>query len=427
MKNSSKLMAASLAVAMTVAGIAGCSSKDAGTNAGGEKKENVKLTMTSWRVEDTKQYEKIIEEFKKANPGIDIEFKAQKATEYDTILDTALKGGQAADIIQLRPYSGATKIADAGYLEPLDSLKGISNIDASYYEAAKGSDGKIYGIPLSTNTTQIYYNKKLFEKAGVSVPKTWDELVQVAKTLKEKKITPFALGAKDGWILSLTHATIGPDVYGGKDFVQKVLKGETNFKDAKFVDSIKRFNDLTPYFPENFTGLSATDGQALFFTEQAAMYIGGSFDLQPIRDKNKNLDFDFFPCPPASSGGKGTITTWVDGSFGVNKNSKHKAEAMKFMEFMTTKEFGQLFADNLGRVSAVKGVTPKDPMVKKMAEYSETIGTPYMILIHFAQGNPSTKKTLENELQGMFLKQATPEQVAQKVQESANSWFKPKK
>lgn len=426
MNKTSKWIAAGLAFSLAAAGLAGCGTKETEKTTG-DKKETVRLTMTSWRVEDTKPYEKLIEAFKKENSGIDIEFTPQKATEYDTILDTSLKGDQAADIIQLRPYSGATKIADAGYLEPLDSAKGLSSIDSSLLDAAKGSDGKVYGVPLSTNSTQIYYNKKLFEKAGVSVPKTWDELIQASKTLKEQKIIPFALGSKDGWILSLTHATIGPQVYGGKDFAAKVLKGETNFKDPKFVASIKRFDDLKPYFPDNFTGLSATDAQALFFTEQAAMYIGGSWDLQVIRDKNKNLDFDFFPVPPQSSGGKATLTTWVDGSYGVNKNSKHKAEAMKFMEFMTTKEFGQVFADNFGRVSAVKGVSPQDPIVKKMAELSESVGTPYMILIYFAQGNPSTKKVLENELQGMLLNKATPQQVAQKVQGSADSWFKPKK
>lgn len=426
MKKTSKWIAVGLTASLAVLGLVGCGTKE--TDKGNvDKKETVKLVMTSWRVEDTKQYEKLIEAFKKENPGIDIEFKPQKATEYDTILDTSLKGGQAADIIQLRPYMGAAKIADAGYLEPLDAVKGLSNIDPSLLDAAKGSDGKVYGVPLSTNSTQIYYNKKLFEKAGVSVPKTWDELIQASKTLKEKKIIPFALGSKDGWILSLTHATIGPEVYGGKEFVAKLLKGETNFKDPKFIASIKRFDDLKSFFPDNFTGLSATDAQALFFTEQAAMYIGGSWDLQVIRDKNKNLDFDFFPVPPQSSGGKATLTTWVDGSYGVNKNSKHKSEAMKFMEFMTTKEFGQVFTDSFGRVSAVRGVSPQDPMVKKMAELTESNGTPYMILIYFAQGNPSTKKVFENELQGMFLNQATPEQVAQKVQESADSWFKPKK
>lgn len=408
---------------MLMTAVSGCGGNDNGKQS--TENESIKLIMTSWRVEDKKQYDDIIAEFQKEHPNVSIEFKPEKATEYDTILDTSLKGGQAADIIQLRPYVGARKIADAGYLEPLDEINGLQNIDNSLFEAAKGSDGKIYGIPLSTNTIQIYYNKKIFEENGLSIPATWDDLIQVSESLKSKNITPFAFGAKDGWILSLTHAAIGPPFYGGNAFVDKILRGETNFLDPTFIESIQKFNELTPYFPENFIGLSYNDAQALFYTEQAAMYIGGSFDLEPLRSKNPELQLDFFPVPAKDNNSKPSMTVWVDGSFGVNRNSPHKSEALKFIEFMTTKTFGQMFADSLGRVSAVKGVVPKDPIVNKMAELSQKYGTPYMILVYFAEGNPSTKKVLENELQGMFLKENTPESVAEKVQKSADTWFKP--
>jgi raffinose/stachyose/melibiose transport system substrate-binding protein len=124
--------------------LAGCGSSG---NGGGDGK--IHLTMASWRVEDTDGYKKIIQDFESKNPDIVIDFKPTKATEYDTTLDTALKGGDAADIIQLRPYLGAAKLADAGYLVPLDDkVKGLSNISPGLVDAAKGSDGKIYGVPL---------------------------------------------------------------------------------------------------------------------------------------------------------------------------------------------------------------------------------------------------------------------------------------
>jgi raffinose/stachyose/melibiose transport system substrate-binding protein len=396
------------------------------SNSNGSSK--IHLTMASWRVEDTEGYKKIIQDFENKNPNIIIDFKPTKATEYDTTLDTALKGGDAADIIQLRPYLGTVKLADAGYLVPLDgTIQGLSNLSSGMADAAKGSDGKVYGVPLSVNSTQIYYNKKIFKDNNLSVPQTWDELMQDAKTLKAKGVVPFALGGKEGWILSLTHATVGPDIYGGTPFVNKVLAGQAKFTDQSFVDSIQRMKDMSKYYPDNFMGLSANDGMSLFFAEKAAMYIGGSFDLEPIRSQNANLDLGFFPVPPAKAGGTPTVTTWVDGSFGVNAKSANKDAALKFLDYMTTKDFGQLFADTFGRVAAVQGVEPSDPIVKQMADADNKYGTPYMMVVDFNSGTPTTKSTLENELQGMYLGKESPENVSAKVQASADSWFHPKK
>ncbi|HZG17644.1 MAG TPA: extracellular solute-binding protein, partial [Candidatus Bathyarchaeia archaeon] len=132
---------------------------------------------------------------------------------------------------------------------------------------------------------------------------------------------------------------------------------------------------------------------------------------------------DFFPMP--TDDGKQVITTWVDGSYGVNAKSKHKAEALKFMEFMTTKTFGEIFANELKRISAVPGVQSSDPLVNKMAELAQNSATPYLMVVHLSQGNPTTKVTLETSLQAMYLDQLTPEQVTQEVQKSAETWFEP--
>lgn len=115
-----------------------------------------------------------------------------------------------------------------------------------------------------------------------------------------------------------------------------------------------------------------------------------------------------------TNNGQSVLTTWVDGSYAVNAKSKHKQEALKFMEFMATKKFGELFANQFKRISAVPGVSTDDPLVNKMAELSQTSSTPYLMVVHFAEGQPTTKQTLENALQGMYLGKLTPEQVAGK-------------
>lgn len=397
---------------------------EAGKGTPGEgAKDQVVLQMHSWRVEDVDGYAKVIKAFEAENPGIKIDFKPFKATEYNTILNTALQSDSGPDLMQLRPYQTGMALANAGYLEPLDSLPGITNFPKDVISAATAKDGKIYGVPLSLNSTQIFYNKKIFDENGLKEPKSWAELTATAKTLKEKGITPIAFGSKEGWLLSLSHGVIAPGAYNGNAFVDKVIKGETNFTSPEFKKSIERMNELTAYFPENYTGLDLNDLRALFTTEKAAMFINGSFELEGLKKMNPDLPIDFFPMP--TEDGKTVITTWVDGSYGVNAKSKHKAEALKFMEFMSSKKFGEVFANEFKRISAVPGVSTDDKLVNKMAVLSQSSATPYLMVVHYNQGNPTTKATLENALQGMYLGQLTPEQVAEDVQKSAESWFAP--
>lgn len=388
--------------------------------------QKVKLTIGSWRTEDVDAYAKVIAAFVKSNPGIDVEFKPTKNTEYNTSLNTALQSGGGPDIIHLRPYAAGAALADAGYLEPLDSVKGMSVFAKDTLLAATGSDGKVYGVPTVFSSTQIFYNKKIFQKYNLQEPKTWDELLKIADTLKSNKVTPFAFGSKEGWILSLTQGTLAPSVYG-TDFVKKILSGDANFKSPEFVSSIKQLKDLTPYFPDNYVGISMDDMRNLFVTEQAAMMVMGDWEYAVMKKTNPDLQMDVFPVPSTKADGKPTVTTWVDGSFAVNAKSAHKAEALKFMEFLTTKEFGALAVNELQKPSTIPGITANDPLVAKISKNADTISTPYAAVVYFNAGNPTTKSTLENALQGMFLNKLTPEQAAEEVQKSADTWFKPKK
>ncbi|USG64471.1 extracellular solute-binding protein [Brevibacillus ruminantium] len=396
-------------------------SSGGGGSGGGTGGEKVTVSMHSWRVEDTEGYKKIIAAFEKENPNIKIEFKPFKATEYNTILNTALQSESGPDILQLRPYAPGVSLAEAGHLEPLDNLPGIQNFPKDVLAAATAKDGKVYGVPLSLNSTQIYYNKKLFEQHGLKEPSSWDELISTAKTLKEKGIVPFAFGAKEGWLLSLSHGVIAPGTYNGNGFVEKIVKGEADFKSPEFLKSIQRMKELVPYFPDNFVGLDLNDTRTMFFTEKAAMFINGSFELEGIQKMNPDLALDFFPMP--TEDGKKVLTTWVDGSYAVNSKAKHKQEALKFLEFMATQQFGELFANEFKRISAIPGVKTSDPLVNKMAELSASSSTPYLMVVYFAEGKPTTKQTLENDLQGMYLEKMTPEQVVEDVQNSAASWF----
>lgn len=395
-------------------------SKEAKTGEGAsvDKKDTVELEMYSWRTEDRGAYEKIIAKFEEENPGIHIKFQPYESTEYNTILTNALVAGSGPDIVQLRPYSGTKTIADNDYLTALDDLEGLKNIDETYLDAAKGSDGKVYGVPLTLNAAVIFYNENIFKEQGLEVPETWDELLEVSEKLKSKDIIPIAQGGRDAYLLSMVHGVIAPSSYKGNEFVDKVVEGKSDFKDPAFIDSIERMKQLEQYFPKDFIALSDDDAKALFYTEDAAMYINGDYRLETFEENIPDIPLGVISGLSFEKGGETPVTTWVDGSYGVVKNSKHQDEAMKFMEFMASQQFGQMFSDELNRLSAINGVEPEHPIVQQIAEASEKSSTPYLMLVHFGDGEPTTKTTFENALQGMYLGELTVDEVADETQEN---------
>ncbi|CAG7643182.1 extracellular solute-binding protein [Paenibacillus allorhizosphaerae] len=433
MKRSKLIFSSMLLLTTALASACGNAStpNDAKAGAGGEvskpKGDPVKLTMYSWRPEDKEGYAKIIAAFEKDNPDIKVDFKPLKSTEYNTILANSLQSGIGVDILQLRPYDGARALADANYLVPVDGVKGLDGIPSAYLDAARGSDNKVYGVPFMLNNAVIFYNKKIFTDNNIQVPETWDEFVKVGETLKSKNIVPIAQSGKAAYLLSMTHTVIGPSAYGGNDYVQALLKGTTKFTDAKFVDSINRMKQLDTFFPKDFVALEDKDAQALFYTGKAAMYINGSHRIETFEANKVDFPIDFIPGLSAKKGEPAQIATWVDGSYAIAKSSKYPEQAKKFIEFIASKQFGQLFSDELTRVSPIKGVEPKHPLLKRMATLSEKSSTPYLLLTNFSQGTPTTKTTFEDSLQGMYIGKLTVDKVAQDTQASADKWFKPQK
>ena len=147
--------------------------------------------MWSWRIEDDAAYNKIFDVYEKAHPGIKVDFKAFKATEYNKILATGLAGSGGPDVPQVRSYGQLQPTIASGSLVPLDGKVDLSSWDANVVASAKGKeDGKLYAVPLARQTLQMFYNKDLFAKQGLKPPTTWAEFIAVNARLKENGITP---------------------------------------------------------------------------------------------------------------------------------------------------------------------------------------------------------------------------------------------
>ncbi|HEX7040282.1 MAG TPA: extracellular solute-binding protein [Trueperaceae bacterium] len=382
------------------------------------------LTFWSWRTEDVAAYEKFIEAFRAENPDIDVEFTPYLNTEYNTILATALQGGGGPDIVHLRAYGGMEPLAQAGYLVRLDDkVPALADFDPGILAGATNrADGGVYGVPFALQTVQVLYNERIFEELGLEEPQTWDEFLAVAQALKDAGYQALANGAMEPWTVETLFGGVGPTFYGGDEFFQAITSGETDFTDPRFSAALEKMVELEPYLADNYMGVAYTDMQSMFAFEQAGMFIGGSYELGTLRQLNPDLRIGAFPVP-GDAPGDGRISYYVDGSYGINAASPHQEEALRFIEFLASQEYGQMFTDELQQISAVPAVTPSSEDLSELVGLMNDAGTPYLMLTAFRFGQPSGSTLLQNEMQAVLAGDKSVEEAVTNIQRGVAEWF----
>ncbi len=141
--------------------------------------------------------------FEAANPGVSIVLEPTSWGEYWTKLETAASGGAVADVFQLNgPNIG--KYASAGIIVPIDDLVKEANIDLSNYPQALIDlytvDSNLYGIAMDYDTIGLWYNKELFDAAGLEYPNenwTWDDMASAAEKLTSGDVYGIIAGCAD--------------------------------------------------------------------------------------------------------------------------------------------------------------------------------------------------------------------------------------
>lgn len=378
------------------------------------------LDMWSWRTEDVAAYERILQNYE----GAAVNFEAFLNTEYNTLVSTSLQADEAADVVQTRSYGGVMDWIDGGYLLPLE-VDALANYSPTALDAVRSRDnGQVYGVPFAIQVLQMYYNKAIFEELGLDVPTTWDDFMAVNEAIADAGYIPMALTGKDSWMLPIFHSVIGAGTYGGNAFVEGILSGETTFEDPAFVESLQAVKDLQPFLPPDVTAVSYTDSQNLFINELAAMFPGGSWEGAFFADQNPELDLGVFAVP--AKGTDAPLVSWfVDGAWAVTTSTEATDEALEFVDWLGSPEFGQLFTDELAQISPIAGVTPTDPLLNDIVTLWNEAATPYMLLVHFRYGTPSGTTVIGENIQNLFLDDMTPAEAASDLQAQMATWFTP--
>ncbi|MBA2529899.1 MAG: extracellular solute-binding protein [Euzebyales bacterium] len=408
---------------------AGEATDAAGDETTGAAADETTLSVWSWRPEDKAAYKRIFDAYEAEHPGVTVEFKPYLNTEYNTILATGLTEEGGPDVAQLRAYGQLQPLVEAGELTALDGeVPELDDFAPEVLEGAKGrEDDKLYGVPFAVQTMQIFYNKQMFDDAGVAEPKTWDEFVAALETFKQDGVMPIATTGKDTWMLPILHDTVAATRYGGQEFQAALQSGETDFTDPDYVASIEVVDQLKPFLPPDVAGVAYTDAQTLFTTGKAAMYPGGSFELGFFRTQAPDMEIGVFsvPPPPGSPVDTPLVPGWADGSWGVNADSPDREAALELVRWMASQEFGQQFTDELGQISAVPGTEPTDEVLAEIVDAYAEHPAPYLLLVDYRYGEPMGTDLMAEGMQELLLGKAEPADVAKKVDSGIAQWFEP--
>lgn len=196
---------------------------------------------------------------------IDIQFF--ETDPYKSKLRTAISAGEGPTVFHNWGGGGLKQYVDAGEVESLQAAfdadpEAKDRIFPSVLEGAT-IDGEIYGTPYNgVQPVVIYYNKSVFEQAGIAVPTTWDELLDAVSVFNEQGIAPFSIGGASRWPYRMWLAYL-TDRIGGPEVFQRIEAGEAGaWEDPAVVQAATMIQDLVDAggFVDGFASVDANQG-----------------------------------------------------------------------------------------------------------------------------------------------------------------------
>lgn len=213
-----------------------------------------------------------------------VEFEASDKESHSKNMKLEASDGTLPQIFWL-DASEAPEYSDSGVLMDLsDFLSENSDIQTALggMENAFQDDNGQYGLPYQCNVQGIFYNKDLFDKAGIEYPTndtTYEEFIEMIKKLKESGVTPLSIGSKNSayamWEFNETLAR-----YGWAENIDSILSGEKKFNNEDLNACFEKLKGIADAgaFPENMATIEYFDAKQLFIEGKAAMFGTGQWD-----------------------------------------------------------------------------------------------------------------------------------------------------
>jgi raffinose/stachyose/melibiose transport system substrate-binding protein len=405
--------------------LAGCSSSSSSEESSADGKKVIKFMHLWPEGSSNAQFsivKDVIAEYEKEHKDIKIETEILNPDQYREKLKVLASSNELPDIGMTWSDGFIKPYVEGDMLAPLDDIvENDADLKDAFIPGVKESyavDGKTYGLPLELNISYVFYNKEIFEKYNLEVPKTFEEYKNVIKTLADNGVVPATVGAKDGWPASFWFMYLA-DRIGGSTILTDVIKGKAKMDDPAIVKAAEEVQNLVDMggFVKGSSALSNDDAKGYFMNEQAAMFLTATWELpnyttspdvaQEFKDKIGYFKF------PTYEGGKGeSIDSYVGGpgvGLFVAKESKVQEEAKDFVGYLV-KRWGEKSVIDAGVIPATKVDTASLDLAPMYIEILKDLSEASNVTTYFdTQSSPAVSELHHDLVTALFGKQVTPE------------------
>ena len=317
----------------------------------------------------------------------------------------------------------------------LRPIEGVLSEEAKEAQGTAGvsaftaPDGHIYGIARDVAEVVLWYNKPLFEQAGVDPASlaTWDGFLAAVQKFKDAGITPLALGAKDRWPAHFWWSKLVVRL-AGQDGFEAARRGEGDgFAGEAFVKAGEYFLQLAALEPwqEGFEAAAYGDASGYFGDGKAAMHLMGDWDYGVMKDNSASKqgipDDQLGILPfPTIEGGAGDPTDTLGGLSGYLFSREASDEAVKFIEWYNSAEVQRKFAEAGYYIPIAKGAA--DTMTNPFkVQVAQNIGNAHWHALFFDQALGPAVGGVVNDISAELAANAIgAEEAAQLVKEAVD-------
>ena len=416
-----------LAMIMSLIGLTACQTAESEDNSqSGASGDEVTIDLWHFDPGARKEvYDDAIKRFEEKNPGVKVNALQIPNDDYKQRIMVSMSGGTPPDAFASGGGGWMEEFADSGMVKDLTD----EDIDYSQFVdvAVENStyDDKIFGLPLGISTYQFFYNKSIFEKHGLEVPNTYEELLEIIDVLKEEEIYPIALANQPQWPGAFYMMYLA-DRLGGEEVFQNANQrtGE-GFDNEVFVEAGEYIQELVEKdaFNPGFNGVPYDEGQArqLMYSEKAAMMLMTTGFINNVRQEFPSFEEKMgvfeFPVIESGEGDPTNISAGVSPVWSVYKETKHPELTIELIKELTSVETAQDYANKAGAPVAVKGVEVEDEYLQIFTGWvneANSIQFPYDQTL-----TPELAEVHKNTTYELFGGSITPQEAADAMEEKA--------
>lgn len=380
----------------------------------------------AWVTNHKEPMDKLIAKFEAQNPGTKINITYQSVDAYWASIRTKMNSGTAPDVMFVWNGNGnpgaQLQFSPGGYLADLSNSPWISQVPASVAPNTM-YQGKTYALPLVFEGIGLIANDDAIAKLGLSVPKTWPQLMSFCSAASAKGKIPFVLPAQTTQnVLHIAYSLAAGLVYGpDPNFNAEQAAGKVTFSSSPGWNQVfQKIADMQKAgcFGPDAAGTSVDTSIRQLGTGQALATFFANGALPSITASYSSLKLTVYPAP-VDDNDASWLEAGVAACGAVNAKSKNPALAHAFLDFLAEPESDTLYADDVASlpVFPTKGYTPVPALANLWTAIQTHKDVPFL---EQSWPNASVLNALQVGVQDIIGGRATPASVLKSMDDAYN-------